>query len=315
VTRIAAAVVLCLALAGASPPASAAPGQRRIVAVFEIEARGAGLPAASLQRLTDYLAAGLAGGGYQVIPRSTVQRRLREKKLASYKACHDQSCQVEIGRELAAQAAVSTKILRLGSLCAVTSTIYDLKLAASTRAGRARARCAEEALLEALDSIARQLAPPPPPASKPAPPPPPARPLLALAPSGGKSLTPEARALVAELATRLQRYRGFAIATPASRPDPKSVTHRALVEVGEFQIVVRLRRVHHYREGVLAATLTVSDAKGRALLTSRARAQRAPRRRHSSDQGLSAQLVQDCVQQWVAAFDAQRVERAIADRR
>jgi hypothetical protein len=86
-----------------------------IVAVFAIEGRDTRLPPRSLAALTEYLSTRLSSSGaFAVIPTDEVKRRLDEQKSASYKACYDQACQIEIGKELAAQHSVSTQVARLG---------------------------------------------------------------------------------------------------------------------------------------------------------------------------------------------------------
>ncbi|MBW1807039.1 MAG: hypothetical protein JRJ87_02510, partial [Deltaproteobacteria bacterium] len=82
-----------------------------ILAVFEIENRGSPLSAQELLSLSDYLASKLGeGGNFRIIPRDEIRKRLLIQKAESHKACYDKSCQIEIGRELAAQMTVSASI-------------------------------------------------------------------------------------------------------------------------------------------------------------------------------------------------------------
>ena len=144
-----AAVVLTTSLASAA--------ERPIVAVFDMEDRGSGLDKQVLVNLTDYLASLLAEGGYQVVPRDQIRERLKEQKTESYKKCYDQSCQIELGRELAAQKSLDISILKIGNKCQMTANLYDLKKATTELAANADAECNEESLLKALRDIADKL--------------------------------------------------------------------------------------------------------------------------------------------------------------
>lgn len=135
---------------------SAQPAPRAIVAVFDVESTE--LTPASLDALTEYLAARLAETAFQVVPRAELRRRLQDAQAESYRACVDQSCQIELGRELAAQKTLATKILRLGTECQLTSVLYDLRTATTERAATREAACREDALLGAMREIADQLA-------------------------------------------------------------------------------------------------------------------------------------------------------------
>ncbi len=165
--------VAALALLTASGPP--------IVAVFDIEDRGARLKSGVISNLTDYLSAKLtASGAYHVIPNDEVRGRLRGQKAESYKSCYDQSCQIEIGKELAAGKSISTKLLRIGKTCVVTVSVYDLASAATEHAATQEGKCSEEGVMASISKavetlvgprtlaaaakkLAREPPPPPPP--------------------------------------------------------------------------------------------------------------------------------------------------------
>lgn len=122
-----------------------------IVAVFDMEDKGSGLAPEVLGKLGDYLSVLLTQGGYQVMARSEIRDRLKEQKKETYKSCYDQSCQIEMGRELAAEKTLATWVLKVGETCQVTATLYDLKkgtteLAAIHEAARLAATKKVEAL-------------------------------------------------------------------------------------------------------------------------------------------------------------------------
>ncbi|HOX43908.1 MAG TPA: hypothetical protein PK668_09920 [Myxococcota bacterium] len=133
-------------------------GPKRVVAVFTIEDRGAKLATDVQERLSDYLASTLAASGkFQVIPRSQLKERLGLQRTESYKECYDQSCQIELGKELAAEKTLSTQVIRLGATCSVTSVIYDLKTAASESGATHESGCSEDEISRALKAVVAKL--------------------------------------------------------------------------------------------------------------------------------------------------------------
>lgn len=149
------AVVFCLC-AGAAQGQQGAPAP--VTAVFRIENRGSELKDAEVDALTDYLATKLGEQGrFQIIPREEIRRRLVKQKRESYKSCYDKQCQVEVGRELAAQFSVSASISKVGTKCLITAATYDLKKAATWRTATAKAACNADALLVAVEQIAAKL--------------------------------------------------------------------------------------------------------------------------------------------------------------
>jgi hypothetical protein len=111
----------------------------------------------TVENLTQFLSAQLAEGGFQVVPRDQIRHRLLSEKKESYRSCYDQSCQIELGRELAAQKTLSTTILPIGDTCQVTAVLYDLKKATTEQAATASATCDENAMLKAVKEVAGKL--------------------------------------------------------------------------------------------------------------------------------------------------------------
>jgi hypothetical protein len=138
----------------------AGPRSQIIIAVFDIEDRGANLSRAMLGRLSDYLSMKIAAtAAFQVIPRDKLKERLTQQKTSSYKQCYAQSCQIEVGKELAAQKSLSTMIVRLGSKCNVTSVLYDLRKAASEGGASEAGGCSEDGIVETLEKVVAKLNP------------------------------------------------------------------------------------------------------------------------------------------------------------
>jgi formylglycine-generating enzyme required for sulfatase activity len=165
-TAMALGLLTVLAAPGSAQEAPPGP----VVAVFDIQTKRIAFQKDVLEGMTDYLGSLLAKHGYQVVPRSQLRERLTTAKTASYKECYEESCQIEIGKELAADKSLATQILKLGGQCKVTVALYDLKKATSERAGTRSGTCGEEDVVRSLElavldlvglKAAEPVAPPP----------------------------------------------------------------------------------------------------------------------------------------------------------
>jgi uncharacterized protein YoaH (UPF0181 family) len=140
------------------PTPTPKPAIKPILAVFDLQAKGIALQAEARDRLSELLAVSMVEGeAFRVVPRDQLRGRLKQQKVQSYKACYDQRCQIAIGRELAANKALSTKIVRIGSSCTVTATLYDLKSATAERATHRRGSCNEKQIVAMLAAAAAVL--------------------------------------------------------------------------------------------------------------------------------------------------------------
>ncbi|CAN0588183.1 unnamed protein product, partial [Laminaria digitata] len=130
------------------------------VAVFAIDdTREKGrLSQKQRDNLTDYLSSQLgAGGVFKIIPKAELQAALRSAKAETYRQCYDESCQIEIGKEVAAEKSVATKIVRFGTTCIITSVLYDLRRGSSDTSGHFKGKCDSDTLLSGLEAVASQL--------------------------------------------------------------------------------------------------------------------------------------------------------------
>jgi len=131
---------------------AAVEASKPVVAVFQIQNK-AGLSKNAVEQLTDLVAAQLtASGHYQVLPSSEVKKALRQKTAESYEACYDEACQIEIGKEIAAQKTLSTKVSKLDQTCIVTMQLYDLRKSASEKAATKTGKCELSNILELLQA-------------------------------------------------------------------------------------------------------------------------------------------------------------------
>ncbi len=130
-----------------------------VVAVFDIQDASRRLKPAVLDQLTEYLAAQVtAQAGYQVVPRRQLRARLAAEKRKTFKACFDAACQIELGKAVAAERSLATKLLRVGSRCAFTAVLYDLKRETSIQAASVDTACSLDALMGGVRQLAEKLA-------------------------------------------------------------------------------------------------------------------------------------------------------------
>jgi hypothetical protein len=147
--------VLATVLAASGAPAA----DRVVVAVFDIESKGVELSSDVLARLSSYGATRLASTNtYAVVPREQIREQLETKKAESYKNCYDPACQIEIGKEVAAQKSLASSVMRLGSRCVVSLALYDLRTSATEKATTAEGGCAEDDVFVSMKSALSQLA-------------------------------------------------------------------------------------------------------------------------------------------------------------
>jgi hypothetical protein len=135
--------------------------------------------------------------------------------------------------------------------------------------------------------------------------------VLALGLAARQTETPETRALLAELAGRLQGRSDFSVVREGAAK-PGEISQRAGVLVDHVAISSRQHHVRHYRDGSLQATLTISEASsGVVLLSVRGDAKFSEEADHVTDAQALGTLVTRVVDQWMRAFDAQQVSEKL----
>jgi hypothetical protein len=135
-----------------------APPPTKVVAVFEVLDSSNRLSKQERSDLTEYLMARLtAKGGYAVVPTDTLKQSLTDTKKESYKDCYDTSCQIALGKAVAAELVLTTKLLRVAGECAITATLFDVKKEATIKAATLDTRCEMKGLLDALKELVKQL--------------------------------------------------------------------------------------------------------------------------------------------------------------
>ena len=131
-----------------------------VVAIFELEDRGEQLTPRMSSQLTDYLEGRISRElGFRIVPHSQIRARVTEMKAESFKDCYDAHCQIELGKALAANKAIGTRVLKVGSRCLVMSTLYDLRTETIERAVESEGSCQDEGLLRSVRQVVAQLTP------------------------------------------------------------------------------------------------------------------------------------------------------------
>jgi formylglycine-generating enzyme required for sulfatase activity len=265
-------VVAALIFVAGASEVSRADDKKPIVAVFKIENKGTALKAGVLERLTIYLASKLSESGeYEVVPQDKLKEALTAKKKESYKGCYDQSCQIDVGKELAADKALSTQVMKVGTKCMVTCNLYDLKKSTSGRAATAEGKCTEDGINTSLKQAAAKLTakstpPPPLPAPSPTPSPAPA-PSPAPTPSparAGNAITNAKDGSVMVLVPAGSFLRGSAEGQGSANERPqKSIDERPQksIHLDTFYIDKHEVSVARYRKCVQAGGCTTPNTR------------------------------------------------------
>lgn len=86
-----------------------------------------------------------------------LRKNLLDEKAGSYKECYDERCRIELGKALSAQKTLATTLIQVGSKCAVTSNLFDLKSETTEKGASVETGCSPDELFSAMKSIAGQL--------------------------------------------------------------------------------------------------------------------------------------------------------------
>jgi TolB-like protein len=132
--------------------------ERKVIAVMPVEvAKSATIAESLADGLTDQLRVSLASRGLRVIDRGEQERALAEiiedEKTRSYDECTDESCQIPLGKALAASHILRTSLSRFGKMCAMTAELIALRESVTVEANTARGSCSEEGLLDTATEL------------------------------------------------------------------------------------------------------------------------------------------------------------------
>lgn len=127
--------------------------------MFDVEDHTRSLLEGEREHLSGYLAVALLEHGQvRLVPRSSIRAKLRDRKGRSYRNCCDETCQIELGKALAAQRAVQVAIFPGGEGCELGLTVYDLASETAMWGASVGSACGLSALLEGADALAQRFA-------------------------------------------------------------------------------------------------------------------------------------------------------------
>jgi len=148
---------LCLwfvsCLAGVLPAAAGVAQPAEIIAVFDIDKLDTPIDDATITRLNNYMYGRLAFAGFKLTPQSQVRDRVVQLKAESHLDCYDQSCQIELGKAVAAHKSLSSRLVKIGDSCSLQSQIYDLRTETTERGAEAKGPCTEKGIAASIDRV------------------------------------------------------------------------------------------------------------------------------------------------------------------
>ena len=123
--------------------------------------RGKHVDKSLLQGLSEQLRVYMAQKGFSTIDSGTQRRaiaeRIAEIKQESYEACFDNSCQIDLGKALAASHIFRTQITRFGKKCVLNAEMIDLKAEVTVTAASARGPCKPEGFLNMSERVTNDI--------------------------------------------------------------------------------------------------------------------------------------------------------------
>ena len=130
-----------------------------ILAVMEIEDKTGKFTDKQIQQAATYLRSKLeVAGTFMVVPKSRQEKALiRELRKESYKDCYAEQCQIELGKELAADTILRSAVTEFAGMCSLTSVLIDLAGAAVVGGAHRDFGCSETGLKGAMIAVVKEL--------------------------------------------------------------------------------------------------------------------------------------------------------------
>jgi hypothetical protein len=86
-----------------------------------------------------------------------MKEQIKDLKNESYKTCYDDSCQIELGKALAASHILRSQVTRFGSRCVLNAELFDLRREVTIAASSSRGDCEPEGFLRMSQEVANGL--------------------------------------------------------------------------------------------------------------------------------------------------------------
>lgn len=151
----------------ATLPAGAAKADASwVIAVMNVEDINADVAERAIDRglvrnLGDQIRVFVAQQGVRTVDRGAQDKALKDQistlKSESYKSCYDDSCQIELGKALAASHILRTRITRFGSRCVLNGELIELRSEVTMAAASSQGNCEAEGFLRMGEDVARNL--------------------------------------------------------------------------------------------------------------------------------------------------------------
>jgi hypothetical protein len=144
----------------------AKPGATWVIAVMDVEdlnaqSRDKAIDPGLVKNLGDQLRIFVAQRGVRTVDRGAQEKMIGEQisamKKESYKTCYDDSCQVELGKALAASHILRSRITRFGKRCVLNAELIDLKSEVTMAASSSQGDCEAEGFLTMSENVATNL--------------------------------------------------------------------------------------------------------------------------------------------------------------
>jgi TolB-like protein len=151
---------------GSASGTGARPGATWVIAVMDVEdlnaqTRDKAIDPGLVKNLGDQLRIFVAQRGVRTVERGAQEKAIKEQissmKSESYKQCYDDSCQVELGKALAASHILRSRITRFGRRCVLNAELIDLKSEVTMAASSSQGDCEAEGFLTMSESVATNL--------------------------------------------------------------------------------------------------------------------------------------------------------------
>ena len=134
-----------------------------VMAIMDVEDVNKGIKNKSIdtdlvRNIGDQLRIFVAERGLQTVDKSAQEAAFKDSinrvKNESYGACYDDSCQIELGKALAATHILRSKITRFGSKCVLNGELIDLRSEVAVAAASSRGDCVAEGFLNMSEEVA-----------------------------------------------------------------------------------------------------------------------------------------------------------------
>lgn len=130
-----------------------------IIAVFDVDSQnGPEMSVALRNSLRDFVEGLLVQSGeYQAVPAEQLQDGIAKAKRKTGDPCYKRSCQIELGKALAASKTVALQVNKIGSTCTVRVSVFDLRKETTDKTAVEETACTEDGYLLAFRRSAERL--------------------------------------------------------------------------------------------------------------------------------------------------------------